>query len=71
MVTLVTAVLCRLGLQKNLVKMLVTYHYTLLHLFSIEFHCYSCFSGLYSVFKFTPFDTEHIKSKFSFNFCVM
>ena len=40
--------------------MLVTYRYSPLHYFSIEFHCYSCFSGRCPIF-FTFIFILHLK----------
>ena len=44
---------------KNLLKMLVTSCYSLFHLFSNHFHCFSCFSGRCPIF-LSPFHPLHL-----------
>ena len=48
---------------KNLLKMLVTYCYSLFHWFSIHFHCFSCFSGRYPIF-LSLFHSLHLFHQF-------
>ena len=48
---------------KYLLKMLVTYCYSLFHLFSIRFHCFSCFSGRCPIF-LSPFRSLHLFQQF-------